>query len=515
MTHRTHNPLEESLAELERRRVLALGQGGPKRIAVQHGKGRLTARERLAMLVDPGSFVEIGQLALSDRKEVAEQAPCDALIIGVGLIDGRKAAIIVGDATVMAGSTGTVGGRKQGIIAALAVKKGYPLVVLGDANGGRLPDFLGSGFTIEGGNHEGETMFGVRQETDRVPRVTAALGNSYGDPSLWAALSDFVVMPENCTIGLSGPELVGAAIGERTSHEELGGPAIAAKLTGLVTNVVKTEQDCMDQIRRFLSYLPSNSTLPAPVIEPKPPKTPGSALYDIVPAEHNRGYNMLKVIDAVVDEGSFFELHAQWGKCLITGLARIEGKPVGILASQPMHQAGVLDAAALAKATKLVGLCDDFGLPLVFLQDLPGVIIGTASERTGLVIRMMELFKRLAKAKTPRVTVIVRKAFGFGWMALGGTPMGVDYICAWAGAQIGFMAAANSAEILHRRQLAHVRETDGADAAAILAQEFESKLARDNAPWTAAAQVSLHDVIRPEETRQAVINGLFVATGYK
>lgn len=467
------------------------------------------------MMVDPGSFVEIGQLALSDREEVAEQAPCDALITGIGLIDGRKAAIIVGDATVMAGSTGSVGGRKQGIIAALATRKGYPLVVLGDANGGRLPDFLGSGFTIEGGNHEGETMFGVRQETDRIPRVTAALGNSYGDPSLWAALSDFVVMPENCTIGLSGPELVGAAIGEKTTHEELGGPAVAAKLTGIVTNVVPTEQDCMDQIRRFLSYLPSNATQPPPVTQPCPPKTPGQALYDIVPEEHKRAYNMHKVIDAVVDEGSFFEMHAMFGKCLITGFARIEGKPVGILASQPMQQAGVLDSNALIKATKLVGLCDDFGLPLVFLQDLPGVIIGNAAERTGLAMRMMELFKRLAKARAPRVTVILRKAYGFGWMALGGTPMGVDYICAWAGAQIGFMAASNSAEILHRREILEVRQTQGEEAAARLIDEFESKLARDNAPWTAAAQVSLHDVIKPEETRQAIINGLFIATGYK
>ncbi|MFY9327886.1 MAG: carboxyl transferase domain-containing protein, partial [Georgfuchsia sp.] len=509
MTHKSHKAMDAALAELDRRRALALGQGGPKRIAVQHGKGRLTARERLAMMVDPGSFVEIGQLALSDREEVAEQAPCDALITGIGLIDGRKAAIIVGDATVMAGSTGSVGGRKQGIIAALATRKGYPLVVLGDANGGRLPDFLGSGFTIEGGNHEGETMFGVRQETDRIPRVTAALGNSYGDPSLWAALSDFVVMPENCTIGLSGPELVGAAIGEKTTHEELGGPAVAAKLTGIVTNVVPTEQDCMDQIRRFLSYLPSNATQPPPVTQPCPPKTPGQALYDIVPEEHKRAYNMHKVIDAVVDEGSFFEMHAMFGKCLITGFARIEGKPVGILASQPMQQAGVLDSNALIKATKLVGLCDDFGLPLVFLQDLPGVIIGNAAERTGLAMRMMELFKRLAKARAPRVTVILRKAYGFGWMALGGTPMGVDYICAWAGAQIGFMAASNSAEILHRREILEVRQTQGEEAAARLIDEFESKLARDNAPWTAAAQVSLHDVIKPEETRQAIINGLF------
>jgi acetyl-CoA carboxylase carboxyltransferase component len=506
---------ENAIAELEGRRALALAQGGTERIARQHAKGRLTARERLALFVDPGSFVEIGQLALSDRIEVAEHAPADALITGIALCEGRKVALVVGDATVMAGSTGRVGGRKQAITAHLATTKGYPLVVLGDANGGRLPDFLGSVFAGMGGGHEGEEMFGARQEADRIPRVTAALGNTYGDPALWAAMSDFVVMPESCTIGLSGPELVAAAIGEKTTHEEIGGVAVTAKLTGLVSSVVQTEQDCMAAIRRFLSYLPSNATLPPPHMPPRSPATTPGTLREIVPEAHNRAYNALKVLDAVVDEGSLFELHALYGRSLITAFARIEGRSVGVLMNQPLFQAGVLDAAALIKARKLIDLCDDFGLPLVFLQDLPGVIIGSAAEKAGIAMRMADLYRRMAKVKVAKVTVIVRKAYGAGWFVMGGTPMGADYIVMWANAQLGFMAAANSAEILHRRRLAEVRGNEGPEAAAALAADMEAQLARDNAPWTAASLAYVHDVIRPEETRKAIVDGLFVGCGYR
>jgi methylmalonyl-CoA decarboxylase subunit alpha len=507
--------MNAALSELQRRRALGTGQGGPDRIARQHVKGRLTARERIELLVDPQSFAEIGLLALAERAEVAENAPCDALIAGIALIDGRKVAVIAGDATVMAGSTGSVGGRKQGMVASLAARKGYPLVVLGDANGGRLPDFLGSGFAGVGGGHEGEDMFGVRVETDRIPRVTAVLGNAYGDPALWAAMADFVVMPETCSVALSGPELVAAATGEKTSHQEMGGPEVAAKVTGVVSSVVPTEADCMHAIRCFLSYLPSNSTLTAPVCTPRPPGTPGEKLYEIVPEAHNRAYDGHKVIDAIVDEGSFFELHAMFGRCLLTGLARIDGQPVGLMMNQPVYQAGILDAAALRKAYQLVDLCDAFGLALVFVQDLPGVMIGSVAERDGTPQRMADLYRRLAKAKVPKVTVIVRKAFGAGWFVMGGSPIGADYVCAWANAQMGFMAAPNSAGILHRRRIEETRMSLGESASADLASALESEMASDNAPWTAARLLYIHDVIRPEETREAVMKGLFIACGYR
>lgn len=501
--------------ELDRRRELAIAQGGADRIAQQHAKGRLTARERVGLLVEAGTFVELGQLAHSDRPEVGERAAADALITGVGLVDGRKVAVLAVDSTVLAGTTGWVGARKQSQLVSLAVRKGFPLVCLGDANGGRIPDLLGSGFAGIVGDHEGEDFLGYRQEVDRVPRVTAILGNAYGDPALWSAVSDFVVMSQGSTVGLSGPGLVAASIGERVTHEQLAGPDVVAKHTGLVSQVVDNEVSCIGAIKRFLSYLPSNASLASPVQPALPPHTDPERLTEIVPVQMNKAYDMHRVLDAIVDAGSFFELQPSYGKSLVVGLARIAGRAVGILANQPLYQAGVLDAASLTKARKMVELCDGFGLPLVFMQDLPGVMIGATSERTAVAVRLMDLYRCLARATVPKLTVIVRKAFGFGWVVMGGAPMGIDYICAWPTAQIGFMAAGNAVQVLHRKQIELTRESEGAEEAQRLAEQLESDLARDNAPWTAAGLAYIHNVIKPQETRQALLDGLFLSEGYR
>lgn len=514
---KTHAPAEQdaAVAELERRRGLALEQGGPARVAQQHAKGRLTARERVAHFFEPGTFVEIGQLAHSSRPEIGEAAAADALIAGVGLVDGRKVAVVAIDSTVLAGSSGHVGARKQSQLVTLAVRKGYPLVCLGDANGGRIPDMLGSGFAGVIGDHEGEDFLGFRLEVDRVPRVTAILGNAYGDPALWAAVSDFVVMSKGCTVGVSGPSLVEASVGEKISHEDLAGPDVVAKISGLVSLIAESEPASMAAIRRFLSYLPSNASLQPPVAPALPPHTDPMKLREIIPTQLNRAYNVHRVIDAVVDAGSFFELQGAYGRSLVTGFGRVEGKAIGLLANNPMHQAGVFDVASLAKAHKIVDLCDTFNLPLIFLQDLPGVMIGSNAEKSGVAVRLMDLYRRLSKVKVPKITVVTRKAFGFGWVVMGGSPMGMDYIVAWATAQIGFMAAENAAAVVYRKQLEKARGEMDAEGFQKLKQQYEGELARDNAPWTAAGMAYIHDVIKPEETRQAIVNGLFLAEGYR
>lgn len=501
--------------ELERRRALADGMGGPARVAAHHERGRLTARERVALLLDPGSFVELGRLALSEIPEVGERAPADAVITGVGTIEGRKACVIANDATTLAGSSGTVGGRKQGQIMSVAARKGFPLVGLGDANGARLPDHLGSGFSAGAGNDEGEHFLGIRETADRFPRVTGVLGNAYGDPTFWAGASDFVVMAEGCTLALSGPSLVGSSTGAAATHNDLGGAEMTVKTTGLVTRLEKTESDVMGAIRRFLSYLPSNTTLPAPVTGCVEPTTPGAALAAVVPDRGRRGYDIHKVIHGVVDGGSFFELHPAYARNLVSGLARVEGQPVGVLANQPMFRGGVLDADALTKATRFIGLCDTFGLPLVFLQDLPGVMIGVEAERTHVALRLIEMFSAIARSRVPKVTVVIRKAFGFGYIAMGGPSMGTDYVVAWPNAEIGFMSADNAVMVLHHKRLSAARRERGEDAARALAAELEAGIHRAFAPWDAAAQALIHDVIQPQETRQAVISGLFIGVGYR
>lgn len=515
MTNKDHRDMRKALAELDRRRALAEAQGGERRVALQHQRGRLTARERVSLMVDEGSFVEYGKLALSAVKEVAEKAPADALVTGVALVEGRKCVILAGDATVMAGTMGEVGGHKQGLIAHIASEKGFPAIMLGDSGGARLPDLLTSNFMGEGGGIEGESLFGIRAETVRIPRVAASLGNTTGDPALWAAMSDFVVMPNNCTVGLTGPGLVGAAIGEKVDQELLGGPSLTAKETGIVSKVVESEEECFAAIKQFLSYLPSNATLPPPLAEPKPPKLNPEKLYEIVPEDFRMAYNMRRVLDTVVDEGSFFELHELFGPSLLSGLARIEGQPVGILANQPNIKAGTLDAAALRKAKKLVDLCNDFGLPIIFLQDLPGIMVGSSAEKEGIAVWQMELYKSLAKVKVPRVSVIVRKASGFGWLSMGGGALGTDYICAWPNAKLIFMDAVNAAQLLYRKQIDAVRLESGAQGVRDFIEKKAAEIEDDSAPWGAAEKGYIHDVIKPEETRDAIIKGLFVATGYK
>ncbi len=489
--------------------------GGEARVAAHHAKGRLTARERVALLFDEDSFVELGMLAHSDRPEVGERAAADAAVTGVGTVAGRKVCVIANDATVLAGTTGKVGSRKQGQIMSLAARKGFPLVMLGDANGGRLPDLLGSDFGASAGTDEGEHFLGLRVMGDRIPRVTAILGNAYGDPAFWAGSSDFVVMAEGCSVALSGPSLVGSSIGATTTHEELGGREVTARTTGVVSLVEPTEADAIAAVRTFLSYLPSNATLAPPLASPADPATAPDRLAEVVPDRGRRGYDVHKVVDGVVDAGAFFEVHPEFARSLVVGLARIAGRPVGVIANQPKFRGGVLDVPAIVKATRFVDLCTAFGLPLVFLQDLPGVLVGPESERLGVAQRLLELFTAIARSPVPKVTVVLRKAFGFGYIVLGGAPMGTDYVVAWPNAEMGFMSADNAVQVVHHRRLAEARERDGAAAAAELAAALEAEMHSYFAPWQAATQSFIHDVIRPEETRDAVVGGLFVGTGYR
>jgi len=504
----------EATAELERRRALALAMGGPARVAAHHAKGRLTARERVALLVDAGSFVELGQLAVSDRPDVGERAPADAAVTGVGTVDGRKVAVIANDATVLAGTTGKVGSRKQGQIMSLAARKGYPLVALGDANGGRLPDLLGSDFGASAGTDEGEHFLGIRVTGARIPRVTAILGNAYGDPAFWAGASDYVVMAEGCSLALSGPSLVASSTGASTTHDDLGGPGMTVRTTGLVTRHEPSEADAIASVRAFLGYLPSNARLAAPVAAPAEPGTPGDALAAIVPDRGRRGYDVRKVADGIVDAGSFFELHQEFARNLVTGLARVEGQPLGVIANQPKFRGGVLDADAIVKATRMVDLCTGFGLPLVFLQDLPGVMIGVEAERTAVAQKLIAMFTAIARSPVPKVTVVLRKAFGFGYIAMGGPSMGTDYVVAWPNAEIGFMSADNAVQVVHHKRLTRTRDEEGNDAARELALELEAEMHNSFAPWAAATQSFIHDVIRPDETRRAVVDGLFIGSGY-
>lgn len=506
---------EEANAELQRRRDNAFAQGGTERVRRHHDSGHLTARERIALLLDEGSFREIGMLAYSDKPEVGEAAAADAVVTGIGTVDGRKVVVVAIDATVLGGSNGRIGLRKQAHMNYLAETKGIPLVVLGDKSGGRVPDMLEDTFAEVNGLYEGEVVFGIRHRNVRIPRVTAIMGTAYGDPSFYAAASDFVCMTHDSAMGLSGPPVVEGAIGARITDLELAGPNVVADSSGLVHAVCADDAACLEAVRNFLSYLPMNATLEAPH-DPAwaPPSRDPMDLYDIVPDEFNRAYDVRQVIAAVVDEGSFFEVRARYGKAVVVGLARVEGRPVVIVANQPMYMAGVADDQALSKTRDIVDLADGFGLPIVFLQDLPGVMVGPEVERRGILRQAMALLEVVSLSPTPKVTVILRKAYGFGWVLFGGYPSGADYVVAWPNAEINFMSPDTGAIVLHKRELARIRESEGEEAARVWLKERAAEMHRTSEPWWPASRAALHDVIFPEDTRKAILDGLFIGQSH-
>ncbi|QEC50529.1 hypothetical protein FSW04_25060 [Baekduia soli] len=498
------------LDELERRRADALAMGGPERIARHEATGRLTARDRIDLLIDPGSWREIGLHALPEIRRDAP-SPGDAIVTGLARVGGRMVGVVAIDATVLAGTTAPVNMRKQNRIAEWAGRKGIPLIFLSDNDGGRLPDLLGWRFS--GVPFDFTTFLQSPPGSPSIPRITAVLGPSYGDAALHAAIADLVVMKRDSAIALSGPPVILGAIGEDVSADELGGPGVAHETSGSAHVVVDEEQEAIASIKKFLGYMPDAADLPAPIAPPVEPARDPSELVDLVPSAPRRGYDMRRVLQAIVDGDSLFEWGERFGRSLICALARIEGHPVGVIASQPMQRAGVLDVPALTKELRFAELCDTFNIPLVFLQDVPGLMIGTDAERGGILGCYERLAAALARAQVPKIAVVVRKAYGGGHIAMGGRPVKPDLLVAWPSAELGFMAPDTGVRTVHRRKLDKLAEEEGVEARDALAAQLEAEWAAESQPWEAAANIILDDVIHPADTRRVIAEGIEFAWG--
>jgi acetyl-CoA carboxylase carboxyltransferase component len=498
------------LEELADRRAQALAQGGDERISRHHASGRLTARERISLLVDDESWLEIGLHAQPElRREI--EAPGDAVITGIGRVAGRAVCVIAVDATVLAGTTAPVNMRKQGRIAEWAARRGLPLICLADNDGGRLPDLMGWRFSSVPFDF---TSFLQSPEGEPdIPRLTAVLGPAYGDAALYAAMGDFVVMKSDSAIALSGPPVVRGAIGEDIDAAELGGPEVAAHVSGTAHQIASDEPEAIAALKRFLSYLPDSAALPAPPAVAAEPATSPEDLPDLVPTQRRQGYDMRKVIAAIVDASSVLHWGERYGPSLICALARLDGQSIGLLASQPMHRGGVLDVPALTKGASFVHLCNRFNLPLLFLQDVPGLMIGAEAERTGILSSYERMVRVLARATVPKIAVIVRKAYGGGHLALGGRPVKPDLLVAWPGAELGFMAPDVGVRTVHRRRLEATSAEQGDEARDDLAMQLEAEWAVESEPWEAAANIILDDIIDPRHTRRIAIAGIEYAWG--
>ncbi|MBW0103764.1 acyl-CoA carboxylase subunit beta [Pseudonocardia sp. KRD291] len=501
--------MDGRLAVLRERRARALEMGGPEGLRRHRESGRLPVRERVDMLVDPGSWFEIGALALPERR-TAKHIPGDAVVTGFGLLDGRRIGVIGIDASVVAGTTAPVSMRKQGRLIEHAQRHGFPLVLLCDADGGRMPDV--SGWRFSGLPLDFTSFLKPAPGAPVVPRAAAVLGPSYGDSALHASTAHYVVMVRSASIALSGPSVVEPAIGEKVTDDELGGPAAATE-AGNAHLVVDTEADAMDAVAAFLSYLPQNSRLPAPVAPARPPGRDPAELATLVPTGSRAGYDMRDVFACLADEATVLPWADGWGSSLLTALARIEGRPVGLVGNQPIVRAGALDPAALAKERAFVDLCDTFGLPLVFLHDVPGLMIGTQAERAGILHGYEALVSRIAEARVPKVGVVLRKAYGGGHFAMGGRPTQPDFLYAWPTAELGFMAPETGVRTIHRRRLETVLAEQGPEAHAALVDELTAEWISEAEPWEAAANLSLDDVIEPAATRHVVATSIEIARG--
>jgi acetyl-CoA carboxylase carboxyltransferase component len=498
-------PLRELVEDLHERREKARQGGGEEKIERQHSEDKLTARERLALLFDEGEFTELGihgrphfsQPALADK-----EAPADGVITAYGMVAGRLVAVAAYDFTVMAGSMGMTGELKVTRLRELALGKRIPMLWLLDSAGARIQEatgslFAGSGFLFR----EEVTMSGV------VPQVAALMGPCAAGTAYIPGLADFVPMVKGRgSMALAGPHLTKAVTGEDVTQEELGGSKVHTKISGVGDLEVKSDEECIAAVKDYLSFFPANCEEKPPLRESSDPADRmDEELLDILPDSPRKPYDMYDVIGRIVDDGHWFDLKPRFARTIITCLARMGGRPVGIVANQPRHLGGILENDSADKAARFINLCDAFSIPLLFLQDVPGFMVGTKTEQAGIIRHGAKMLYAVSRATVPKVTVIVRKAYGAGYYVMCGKAYEPDAIVAWPSAEISVMGPEGAVNIIFRKQIEAAEDPD-----ATRAQMIEAMRERID-PYIAAGNAMVDDIIDPRETRPTVIKAFEMA----
>ncbi len=489
-------PPADPAREFDRRRKAALAMGGTERLARRRANNVLDARERLDKLLDPGTLLESGLFATSgSRLEDRDRTPADGKIAGFGQIDGREVAVVANDFTVMGASSSSTNGRKIAHMKRVATSRGLPLIFLGESSGARMPDHMGSrGMGSLLGNDP--TQYVRNRET---PWASATLGLSYGSSSWYAVLSDFCVIRKGAVLAVSSSLLASLAIGEQVDPQELGGWRLHAETTGFADLVVDTDEEALAAIRTFLSYLPSHAN-EAP---PERPVAPGSGdgMRDIVkllPVKRTQVYDVRRIIRAIVDKDSLFELKARFGKVAVTALSRIDGRTVGIVANNPLVKGGALDTDACEKITSFLVLCDSFNIPLVMLVDTPGFAIGIDAERKRAPGKIMNFMQALQMFSMPKISVILRKSYGQAYLNMGGG-RNSDEVAAWPTAEVSFMDPTFAVKVVHGLSPGE----PGFDAAF-------AQMNKDSEPWDIAGLYAVQSILEPHTTRDYLIRMLDV-----
>ncbi len=496
--------LEDKFKKLEEMRLKSLEGGGPERIKRQHEKGKLTARERLELLLDEGSFQEIDRFVvhrihdfgLEDKKILG-----DGVVTGFGTINGRKVAVFSQDFTVFGGTVSKTHAMKIVKIMETAMRVGIPVIGLNDSGGARIQE------GIESLGGYADIFLRNVLASGVIPQISAILGPAAGGAVYSPALTDFIFMKRGTSyMFITGPDVVKAVMHQEVTFEELGGADVHASKSGVAHFVYDTEEEVFEGIKKLLSYLPNNNMEEPPAIEPTDdPYRMDKDLDYIVPDDPNESYDMHEVIKRVVDEGSFFEVHRDFAPNLIVGFARIGGRVVGIVANQPMHLAGVLDIKASVKGARFVRFCDAFNIPIVTFEDVPGFMPGIDQEHGGIIKEGAKLLYAYAEATVPKITIITRKAYGGAYDVLGSKHLRADVNLAWPTAEIAVMGPEAAVRIIHRREIAQAEDPKALEEE--FARRYREKFAN---PYYAANLGYIDDVIKPSETRSWIYRALLL-----
>jgi propionyl-CoA carboxylase beta chain len=495
--------LTERIEELKRRLAAAELGGGKDRIEKQHAAGKLTARERIELLLDAGSFVEIDALVTHRCRDFGMEKvaiPGDGVVCGYGTVDGRLVYVFAQDFTVFGGSLSETNAAKICKVMDLAVENGAPIIGLNDSGGARIQE----GVASLGGY--ADIFLRNTLSSGVVPQISAILGPCAGGAVYSPAITDFIFMVEGTSyMFVTGPEVIRTVTHEQVTMEELGGASTHAAKSGVCHLTVPNDAACLAAVRELLSYLPSNNLDDPPAgASEDDPNRESEELDTLVPEDPNKPYDIKRLIAAVVDDGKFFEIHAQYARNIVVGFARVGNRSVGIVANQPAWLAGVLDIDASLKGARFVRFCDAFNIPLVTFEDVPGFLPGTAQEYGGIIKHGAKLLYAYAEATVPKVTVITRKAYGGAYCVMSSKHLRTDVNFAYPTAEIAVMGPEGAVNILYKREL----DEAGANGPQVRAEKVAEYRAKFSNPYIAAERGFVDAIIAPRRTRPEIVRAL-------
>jgi propionyl-CoA carboxylase beta chain len=494
--------VSSKIAELQRLREQAAQGGGPRRVEQQHARGKLTAPERLALLLDEGTFEELDpfvthrttDFGLADQRVLG-----DAVVTGYGKVEGRQVFVFAQDFTVLGGSLSEAVAEKICKVVDLAMKVGAPVVGLNDSGGARIQEGVAS---LKG---YGDIFLRNVLASGVVPQLSVILGPAAGGATYSPALTDFIFMVRGVgQMYITGPDVIKAVTGEEVTHEQLGGAGAQTAKSGVAHVSFDSEEECLPQVRRLLSFLPSNNLEDPPRLEPADdPQRRDDSLRTLVPEDPTKAYDVKQILQRVVDGGDFLEVQERYAMNIVVGFARMNGRPVGVVAQQPQYLAGVLDIDASTKAARFVRFCDAFNIPLVTFVDVPGFMPGINQEHGGIIKHGAKLIYAYAEATVPKVSVLTRKAYGGAYIVMSSKHLRGDVNYSWPTGEIAVMGPDAAVNIIYRDALA--RAENPQELRERLTQEYKEKFAN---PYVAAARGYIDDVIDPADTRPKIVRAL-------